>query len=436
MCPDGFVYNLEVEDNANFFANEALVHNCHHARAKSYTKILDHFKSAKLLGTTATPDRGDRKSLATVFESVAYEAGLMKLIKEGWLSKIMVQRMPIEIDLRRVRKVAGDYKVDDVDHAIEPKLMDVARAMASECWDRKSVVFLPLVKTARRFAEMLESVGIEARAVAGEDAPDLRKGVLDWFSGAGPGTALCNAMLLTEGWDQPDVDCVVCLRPTQVRALYAQMVGRGVRIYPGKSDCLLLDFLWMTDEHNLAKAVHLVAGKEDVAEALDKTIDKADGPVDLLDEEEQAERDVEAERIAKLLERLKANRKRTPGTFDIHDLATMINEEELLTYEPKFVFVPGVGFRMENPPSEKQKAYLHTLGVDPEAINSATHASKIIDKLHARRREHLATLKQVRLLRKFGHPAPDKATFTEASRFIDFHYGKISSHHGNRMASI
>lgn len=403
-----------------------VVDEAHHAMAKSYRDTLDRFSSAKLLGVTATPDRGDKKNLGKVFECVAYEAGLMKLIKEGWLSRITVKRLPIEIDLRKVKKVAGDYKADDIDHAIEPKLMDVARAMAVECWDRKTVVFLPLVKTAREFASMLERTGIEARAVAGEDSKDDRRAALAWFHNAGPGSALCNAMLLTEGWDQPDTDCVVCLRPTQVRALFAQMVGRGTRIHPGKSDCLLLDFMWMTEEHNLAKVTHLVAGKQEVADAMEEKFDQAakrgGGEYDLLDEEEQTERDVEAERLAKVMERLKAARKKTPGTYDVAELAMALNDEELTQYEPRYVYIPGHGMRLEDPPSDRQKATLQKLGFAPESIASREHASKILDRVAVRRQAGLATPKQVRLLRRFGHPAPDKATFSEASAFIDRHF--------------
>lgn len=403
-----------------------VVDEAHHALAKSYLETLARFSSAKVLGVTATPDRGDKKNLGKVFETVAYEAGLMKLIKGGWLARITVKRLPIELDMRGVRKVAGDYKADEIGSAIEPKLMDVARAIGGECWDRKTVVFLPLVKTARKFAEMLNSVGIEARAVAGEDSGNDRREALDWFHQAGPGTALCNAMLLTEGWDQPDTDCVVVLRPTQVRALFAQMVGRGTRLAEGKSDCLLLDFLWMTEEHSLAKVTHLVTGKPEVAAALDAKFDEAarngGEAADLIDEEETTSKDVEAERMRKVMERLKANRKRTPGTYDVIELATALNEADLTSYEPKFVYVPGHGMRMEDPPSARQKESLAKAGFDPESIASREHASKILDRLAVRRQAGLATPKQVRMLRRFGHPTPDRATFSEASAFIDRHF--------------
>jgi superfamily II DNA or RNA helicase len=88
---------------------------------------------------------------------------------------------------------------------------------------------------------------------------------------------MSNAMLLTEGYDEPSIDCVVCLRPTKVRSLYCQIVGRGTRVYPNKDHLLLLDFLWLTNDHSLIKPAHLVAKDDkeadEVAEMLEELED-------------------------------------------------------------------------------------------------------------------------------------------------------------------
>jgi superfamily II DNA or RNA helicase len=383
-----------------------VVDEAHHTLADSYLNTLGRFNSAKVLGVTATPDRGDKKKLGKYYEDIAVEIGMARLIREGWLSRIKVRRVPIEIDLRSLRKVAGDYRADDVDEAIAPSLEDVAEAIAVEAWACKTIVFLPLVKTAREFARLLESHGLEARAVAGEDPSNQRTDTLQWFVEAGPGSVLCNAMLLTEGYDQPDVDCIVCLRPTEIRSLFAQMVGRGTRIWSGKDHLLLLDFLWLTEEHNLVTPASLVAENEEDAVAIDARL--GDGTSDLMD----VERDVEAERLAKLRERLKQNQAKARLNKDMLELYLALEAEELIEYEP-------ITEWHRAPVTPKQQAMLEKAGFSMENIKCRGHASMIIGRLVERRQQGLATPKQVRLLKRFGHKSPQTATFAEANDFLD-----------------
>lgn len=140
--------------------------------------------------------------------------------------------------------------------------------MAVECRGRTTVVFLPLVSIAKKFCECLTNAGMKAVEVDG-GSPD-RKEILDGFN-AGKYDVICNAMLLTEGWDCPRVDCIVVLRPTRSRALYVQMVGRGLRLSPdtGKKDCLILDFLWITAKHDLIHPSAIIAKSDEVAKKMD-----------------------------------------------------------------------------------------------------------------------------------------------------------------------
>jgi superfamily II DNA or RNA helicase len=384
-----------------------VVDEAHHALADSYQGVLSRFdQHAKVLGVTATPDRGDKRNLGKYFEEIAFEVGLLRLINDGYLSRIMIKRLPVGIDLRQVRRTAGDYAASGIDEALAPKLEDVADAIAAEAFDRKTIVFLPLVATARQFAEMLARRGVDARAVAGEDRPEARSGALQWFAQAGPGSALCNAMLLTEGFDQPDVDCVVCLRPTQVRALFVQMVGRGTRVHPGKENLLLLDFLWQTEEYKLVSPARLFSGNAEEVAAVERRITEGE-EVDLMDEV----RDVEAERMEALRGRLKAARRKVPGTWDAMDLLFQLNEEELAAYEPTMEW-------HEREISPAQAQALIKAGFDPGSVTCRGHASKILDLLARRRGNNLATPKQVRLLRRLGHPSPTMASFAEASTWI------------------
>ena len=116
-------------------------------------------------------------------------------------------------------------------------------------------------------AQILKSLGYKAEHISGESGE--RKKILERFH-SGECTVLCNSMLLTEGYDEPSVDCVVCLRPTKIRSLYAQIVGRGTRTCEGKENLLVLDFLWQSEQHNLCHPANLIANKPDVAEQMTK----------------------------------------------------------------------------------------------------------------------------------------------------------------------
>ncbi|MEE0592308.1 MAG: DEAD/DEAH box helicase, partial [Eggerthella lenta] len=190
-----------------------IVDEAHHALSASYQAVLDHFDAADVLGVTATPDRGDRRDLGAYFDSIAYEYTLPRAIKEGYLCPIKAQTVPLAIDLAAVRTQSGDYSAGDLGTALDPYLERIADEMlAAGCTERKTVVFLPLVKTSQKFRGILEAKGFRAMEVNGESAD--RAETLAAFDEAGGGAVLCNSMLLTEGWDCPSVDCVVVLRPT------------------------------------------------------------------------------------------------------------------------------------------------------------------------------------------------------------------------------
>lgn len=217
-----------------------VIDECHHAASKSYRRILDHFNNADVLGVTATPERSDGKSIAEVFGMPCYSYTMSDAIRQGYLSPVTVIPTNIKPDLSNVRTVAGDYSDKDLADAIEPWLDSAAAWIKDNAADRRTVVFLPLIKTAEKMAEICEAHGLTAAEVDGQSAD--RTQVLADFA-AGKYQVLCNAMLLTEGWDCPEVDCVLVMRPTKSRALYVQMVGRGTRLAEGKWDCLVPDVL-------------------------------------------------------------------------------------------------------------------------------------------------------------------------------------------------
>lgn len=199
------------------FFDSIIIDEAHHALADGYRRVVDHFADARVLGVTATPDRGDRRDLGQVFDSLAYEYTLPQAIREGYLCPIKALTVPLKLDITGVGTQNGDYKASDLGTALDPYLDQIADTIAEQCAQRKTVIFLPLVKTAQKMRDMLCAHGLRAAEVNGESAD--RAQVLAAFE-RGDVDVLCNAMLLTEGWDCPSVDCVVVLRPTKQRGLY------------------------------------------------------------------------------------------------------------------------------------------------------------------------------------------------------------------------
>lgn len=407
--------------------DQIVVDEAHHATAESYRSILNYFEG-RLLGVTATPNRGDRKSLGSIFEHLAYEISLKELIAQGFLSPIKVKTLPVAVDLEGVSKRAGDVSADEAGSRLAPYLEQLADAIAVEIMERKTVVFLPLVSLAATFSKLLMERGINATYVSGETTN--RKEILEWFASAPRGSALCNAMLLTEGWDQPDVDCVVPLRVTTIDALYAQMVGRGTRLSPetGKTHCLVLDALWVSTKLRLSRPSRLIASSDDEAREIDERLAamaaaKMAGATTVVGPEEEgddlmgAASDVAEARAQKLAKQAKENAHRASKTFDPTDFCAAIGDEEGTAYEPN----PG---KESRPPTKGQLAALEKAGFNTDVIKTFGHASRMMDNLIKRREADLATPKQLRMLIRFGIPDAAKISFKEASAIIDARFGR------------
>lgn len=393
----------------NYF-DTIIIDEAHHAISDSYQVILNHFADANVLGVTATPDRGDQKNLGQIFDSLAYEYTLPQAIKEGYLVPIRALTVPVRIDFTSVGTAAGDYKPGDIASALDPYLEQIAEQMAEHCRDRKTVVFLPLVATSQKFRDILNAHGFRAAEVNGNS--DDREQVLQDFA-ENKYNVLCNSMLLTEGWDCPDVDCVVVLRSTKVRALYCQMVGRGTRLAPGKDHLLLLDFLWNTEKHELCRPACLIAEDEEVAQKMTERMESLPGlPLDIEAEERKASEDVVADREAALAEKLEKMRKRKSRLVDPIQYAMSIQAADLSGY------IPAFGWESE-PPNAKQKADLEKRGINPDGVQSAGEAAKILRTCLNRQLAGLATPKQIRCLERYGFQHVGNWQFDTAKNLID-----------------
>ena len=390
------------------YFSDIIVDEAHHCLSDSYQKVLNYFSDANVLGVTATPDRGDQRNLGSFFDSKAYEYSMAQAIREGYLCPVKAQMIPLELNIKSVGISGGDYAVNDIGCALAPYLRQIASEMAKYCRGRKTVVFLPLIKTSQEFCGLLNAEGLSAAEVNGNS--EDRAEVLSDFEN-GKYDVLCNSMLLTEGWDCPAVDCVVVLRPTKIRSLYQQMVGRGMRLFPGKDHLLLLDFLWMTEKHNLCRPSALVSKDENISKRIDEKLMADDEVYDLLEEEEQAERDVVAEREAALARELAQMRKRKARLVDPLQYAMSIAAEDLATYVPAFAWEMG-------PASPSQLALLEKRGIMPDTVENAGMAKLLIDKLISRQEAGLSTPKQIRLLERYGFLHVGEWSFEAASKMI------------------
>ncbi len=410
----GSVQTLQRDKRLNQFPKDywdvIIVDEAHHILSDGYMKVMEYFDVANVLGVTATPDRSDMRNLGSYFDSLAYEYSLVQAIKEGYLSKIKALTIPLSLDLSNVSMSAGDFKASDVGTALDPYLEQIADEMAKQCADRKTVVFLPLVKTSQKFRDILNAKGFRAAEVNGESKD--RAEILEDFE-KDRYNVLCNSMLLTEGWDCPSVDCVVVLRPTKVRALYSQMVGRGTRLHPGKEELLLLDFLWHTERHELCRPAHLICETPEVTQKMVENMEEETGVLlDLEDMEVKAAEDVVVQREEALAKQLEEMRKRKRKLVDPLQFEMSIHAEDLSNYVPNF----GIE---QSPPTKNQLQALEKFGIYTDEIGNYGKASKLLDRLSKRQSEGLTTPKQIRFLERYGFRNVGLWSFESANKLIN-----------------
>jgi superfamily II DNA or RNA helicase len=202
-----------------------IVDEAHHAVSATYRTVLERFPGAKVLGLTATPDRTDGRALSELFQYTAFRYETPQAIRDGWLAPIFTKKV---------------YGVSGLIAAAE---------------NRKTVVFTPSVREAIEVAGLLPN----ATFVHGDIATIERETRISAFT-EGQYQYIVNCNILTEGFDSPSIECVAMMRATESRALFVQCLGRGLRLSPGKSDCLFLDMVDMP-AHSLEGPGNALAGR-------------------------------------------------------------------------------------------------------------------------------------------------------------------------------
>lgn len=385
----------------------------HHAPSASYRAIYDAFPRAKHLGLTATPDRHDEKSMGMVFDSVAFVYEIRDAIKDGYLCPIRALQVQVDaIDLRAVGTVAGDLNQGELDAIMsaEEALHGVVGAAREHAGDRRTIVFTTSVENAHRLAEIMNRYKPDsARAVDGGTDPRTRATVLRDHR-AGAYQFLFNVGVLTEGYDDPAVSCIVLGRPTSSRALYAQMAGRGLRIAPGKADCLLVDLAGNSGKHSLVTAADILAGRydEETVEAAKKKIAEADGGMLAEEALEAAAREIEARRQADAARRAKIQGK-------VKTRATVVDPFAIFGVKDPSAD-PWSG-AYGTPASNAQIATLERFKVPVPEGCTKQQASKLIGTAISRREHGLCTFKQMAILQRYGIDASNIG-FDRASDII------------------
>jgi superfamily II DNA or RNA helicase len=419
----------------------------HRSLAKSYLRVMNYFHfgaeslapewvapepgmpyehKARVLGVTATASRGDKRSLGEFYQRIAYEYDLLQAVRDGFLVRPFVKNIPLKIDIKGVRisrsSAGADFDLQEITARIAPIIREVAKQLAAHARRLKTVVFTPSVETARMLSEALKDEGMAASYVSGACVD--RDFKIDDFRSAGPGSVLCNALLVVEGFDVPDISAVCILRPTKIWSFFVQASVRGTRILPGVIDGLatreerlaaiaasakpfftILDFLWITDRMDLVQPVDIVASRPEVREAMLKSANP-----DIVEASREAERDL----LKSLEKAAKKHARKAARTIDPLAMAVSLGDAALATYEPESEWERAA-------PTPGQAEFIRRHGMNPDLVKYKGLASKIINRIVTRLKLHLATVGQLDFLHKLGVSEETAATLTsrEASELID-----------------
>jgi DNA repair protein RadD len=223
-------------------AEIVIVDECHHARAETYQQIIGAYPEAIIIGLTATPCRTDGRGLGNIFECMIEAPQTAELIK---LERLVPPRIftVADPDLKGVQTAkTGDYVISQLSYRINTDVLvgDVVSHWLKHAQQRRTVVFAVDVAHSVNLMREFVQAGVKAEHLDGQTPQDEREQILARLA-SGETQVVCNCMVLTEGFDLPDLGCIVLVRPTKSLLLFLQMVGRGLRTAPAKKDCIILD---------------------------------------------------------------------------------------------------------------------------------------------------------------------------------------------------
>jgi len=411
-----------------------IVDESHHAAADSYKRVIKYYqqnKELKVLGVTATPDRADELALGQIFETVAYDYGILQAVNEGYLVEPHQQAVYVEdLDFSCMRTTAGDLNGRDLAAVMETETMlhEIVSPTIDLTTGKRTLIFSASLNHAERITEILNRHRNDSAKWVHGGTPKDERAVMFREYGEGRFQYLVNVGVATEGFDDPGIAVVVMARPTKSRSLYAQMLGRGTRTLPGtidgiedatarrsaialslKPELLVLDFVGNSGRHRLVTAADILGGdyNDDVVERAKETIEKSTEPRSVLDELEAAQKELEAEAVSSN-EQLRRKRIIARAKYS----TAKVNPFNVLDLEP----VREKGWNTGKKPSPAQVKCLERMGVDPAGLTH-THASQLIGKVIKNREDGLCTFKQAKVLSRFNYD-PKTITFAKAGELI------------------
>lgn len=406
----------------------------HHYVSKTFKRPLEYFSKAKILGVTATPDRLDKRGLGEIFQSVAYRMDILDGITKGWLVPIRGHVIRVEeVDLSDVGKVGSDLNQGELDLTILKACEGIIQKTMEMAEDKQTIIFFPGVASAEFAANRINHLKPGSAAFVGAKTESYLRGNIVHQFKTGKIQYLCNCQVATEGFDAPSVSVIACARPTLSRALYTQMVGRGVRPWgmpeglceaerkgyimsSSKPECHILDFVGNSGKYSLMSPADVLGNGRytDVEIQYAKKI---------VDEEEQPKEDQ-----AELLERAREELKKLAEVdrLKVRARIEQFDPFAVLHLDGNFNHVE-FGFE---PMTPGQKGALSNFGVPRSATlgYSKRRAKKVLDALFQRKRLKLATFRQLQTLEKFGLRNPN-ISFFRASKALDV----IAAAGGNRQ---
>jgi type I site-specific restriction endonuclease len=237
-----------------------VVDEAHHSPARCWQRVLEHFRPDFLLGCTATPERLDGQSVEKTLGKTLYSYGLSEAMEDCYLVPIRQHGIRTEVSLAEVTARMGDFSKEKLSAAVrtEARTQTAVEAYLRYAPERPALVFAVDLEHVEMLRQAFVMAGIKTAAITGKTSKKERRRILEEFRD-GHYQVLVGCEVLTEGYDERRISCVVMARPTQSKALYQQCVGRGLRIDPGtgKADCLVLDLIDYGCRHRVMAASDL-----------------------------------------------------------------------------------------------------------------------------------------------------------------------------------
>lgn len=422
-----------------------MIDEAHRSVSATYRRVIEYFlggnPDCKLIGVTATPDRLDGVGLGHVFETVACDLNIRWGIDNGWLVPVKQSFVQVDgLDFRSISTKKNEVGESDLDRKQlaalvenESMLHEMATPIVELTGDSQTIVFTVSVDQANRLAEIINRHKPNSAITIDGSMPPMhpeRQRLIKAFKD-GQYQYFVNCNIATEGFDCRGASFIAMCRPTKSRALYTQCVGRGTRFLTetgiddgdttvkerkrriaesSKPFCTVLDFVGMAGRHSLICAGDILAGENDppaIVDAANKISSKPDFDGTVIEAMEVARKEAEEQEAARRA-RLTAKAFYTKVDIDVWSPASWV--------PPRSVR----GFEGDRPSSEKQKAALQKFGFTQHEVNQMNfqQASSVMNKCVDRMQKGLCSIKQRRLLSKFGVDAA-RMKFKEASREID-----------------